>query len=296
MQVQKLIRENEDTNSRMTTLGKKLHTQTSEMESELKKFKDGNRLLKAQHEGLQNELERVRKEKMEKNSIIDDLKSQLQDKDSTISRAKNDYELRAESMSDTLNRLKLKTDELNKSIYAKENEIQTLLSEKNLDEEVLKVRITQELRNELLLENNRHTQANIQEFEKFLRENLQREFNIKHEEHSHSHKKEKDSLLNQLDSVNKQLEELRDNSQKKMINLKNKHTDDINKLNLEHFAKLKDLQKKKDSTECDLKDKLIDKQASKGLISTKEFNEKLKQKASITEFNLKKEFELKFKE
>jgi len=81
-----------------------------------------------------------------------------------------------------------------------------------------------------------------------------------------------------------------------MINLKNKHTDDVNKLNLEHFSKIKDLQKKIDTTENDLKDKLIDKQAHKGLISTKEFNEKLKQKASITEFNLKKEFELKFKE
>jgi len=82
-------------------------------------------------------------------------------------------------MSGTLNRLKLKTDELNKSLYSKENELQTLLSEKNLDEEVLKGRITQELRNELLLENSQHTQANIQEFEKFLRENLQKEFNIK---------------------------------------------------------------------------------------------------------------------
>jgi len=90
MQVKKHIYENEDINSRMTTLGKKLHTQTSEFESELKKFKDENRLLKAQHEGVHAELERVRKEKMEKNSIIDDLKSQLQERDSTISRARNE--------------------------------------------------------------------------------------------------------------------------------------------------------------------------------------------------------------
>jgi len=81
-----------------------------------------------------------------------------------------------------------------------------------------------------------------------------------------------------------------------MINLKNKHADDTNKLNLEQFAKIKELQRKIDTAENDLKDKQIDKQAHKSLISTKEFNEKLKQKASITEFNLKKEFEQRFKE
>jgi len=118
-------------------------------------------------------------------------------------------------MSGTLNRLKLKTDELNKAVYTKENELQTLLSEKNLDEEVLKGRMMQELRNELLLENSHHSQANIQEFERFLREQLQKEFNIKLDEHTHSHKIEKDSLTSELVSVNKQLDEARENAQKK---------------------------------------------------------------------------------
>jgi len=88
--VQKLTRENEDLNNKTLTLGKKLHTESSEFESELKKFKDENRLLKAQHEGVHNELERVRKEKTEKNSVIDELKSQLQERETLISRTKNE--------------------------------------------------------------------------------------------------------------------------------------------------------------------------------------------------------------
>lgn len=84
----------------------------------------------------------------------------------------------------------------------------------------------------------------------------------------------------------------RESYDKKISNLKNKHSDAINKLNLENFGKLKELNKKIETLESEKtnvqKEDKSDKNQNK-TFTAKDLNEKVKQKTAIIEFNLKKD-------
>jgi len=99
-------------------------------------------------------------------------------------------------------------------------------------------------------------------------------------------------MNSEIAQLQKDLLNLKESNDKKISNLKNKHTDVLNKQNLENFNKIKELRKTIETMETEKFSlpsiEKNDKNSGKSF-SVKELNEKVKQKTAILEFNLKKD-------